>query len=522
MLLDELPLAVWVARAPGGELVYANRLFGEILGTDALDVSAGNYSAPYGIYTRAGELYPEDRLPFARALRERVTVTVDDIVIHRRDGQKVYVRARGRPIFEGAEIAYVVVAFGDITDEVLATRARDERDQRAYRAQKMESIGKLAGGIAHDFNNLLAAIRVIAGTLRRGERDTFRIECLDQIEQAAESGVQLTRSLLGFARRGKNLAARVSLNDVVVATSNMAGRNTTAERPVELARDVRATRDVVADHSQLEQLVMNLLVNACEALGDGGGSVVVRTYDRDLDDAAAARLHVPAGPHVVLEVEDHGPGIDPSIRERIFEPYFTTKAGGTVRGMGLGLATVFGIVESHGGAIEVLDAAPQGTIMRVFFRAADHAPARAAPPRARRTGKPRKGTVLLVDDEKVVRSATTVALREMGYAVLAVEDGNAAVAAYRERRDEIVAVLLDMVMPRMDGRATYLALREIDPDVPVLLTTGFALNEEAQRILDLGVRGFLAKPFDVNALAEALADVSREPRKSRARVRVRG
>jgi two-component system, cell cycle sensor histidine kinase and response regulator CckA len=298
----------------------------------------------------------------------------------------------------------------------------------------------------------------------------------------------------------------------VVASSNMAQRM--MDPKVLVVRDVRATRGVVADHSQLDQLVMNLLVNAREALGDEGGTVMVRTYDREVDAETAARLHLlAAGPHVVLEVEDGGPGIDPIIRDRIFEPYFSTKVGGTVRGMGLGLATVFGIVESHGGAIEVLDATPHGTIMRVYFRAAEPGRTQVEPPRARKAPKPRQGTVLVVDDEKVVRSATTVALRELGYGVVAVEDGNSAIATYRERRDEIVAVLLDMIMPRMDGRATYLALREIDPEVPVLLTTGFALNEEAQRILDLGVRGFLAKPFDVNALAEALAEVSREPRR---------
>jgi signal transduction histidine kinase/CheY-like chemotaxis protein len=509
-LCDELPLALWVARAPGGELVYANGSFAEILGTAArADVVAGDCAEPYRLHTTSGELCPKDELPFSRAVRERATVSVDGLVVHRSDGMRAHLRAHARPMFAGDTITQVVMTFADITREVELRAAQTEHENRAHRAQKMESIGKLAGGIAHDFNNLLAAIRVIAGTLRRGERDTFRIECLDQIEQAAESGVQLTRSLLGFARRGKNLAARVSLNDVVVATSNLAQRS--GARAVQVKQQVRATRDVVADHSQLEQLVMNLLVNAREALTDGTGRVVVRTYDADVDADTALRLRdLSAGPHVVLEVEDEGPGIDPGIRDRIFEPYFTTKVGGTVRGMGLGLATVFGIVENHGGSIEVLDAAPHGTIMRVYFRAADRDRPRAAPPRVRRAPKPRKGTVLLVDDEKVVRTATTVALRSLGYEVLAVEDGAAAIATYRERASGIVAVLLDMVMPRMDGRATYLALRDIDPEVPVLLTTGFALNEEAQRILDLGVRGFLAKPFDLTALAEALEDVRRD------------
>src|SRR5262245_27102506 len=148
-LVDELPMAVWVARVPGGEFVYANRRFVDIMGMEALkDVTAGHYSVPYEIHTQDGHVYPEEKLPFARAIKERATVTVDDMVIHRRDGRHVHVRAHARPVFDGEQITYVVVAFADISREVEAERARVESDARLHRAQKMESIGKLAGGIA--------------------------------------------------------------------------------------------------------------------------------------------------------------------------------------------------------------------------------------------------------------------------------------------------------------------------------------------------------------------------------------
>ncbi|MEJ7730164.1 MAG: response regulator [Polyangiaceae bacterium] len=507
-LLDELPLALWVARVPGGELAYANPLFQEIMGVVAFqDVGVGKYSQPYGIHDRQGNLYPEDKLPFVAALAARSTITIEDIVIHRHDGRRVFVRAHARPLFAGETITHVVIAFADISREVEAEAARELSEARAIRNQKMESIGKLAGGIAHDFNNLLAAVRVIAGTLRRSEHDAFRLECLDGIEQAAESGVRLTRSLLGFARRGKNLAARVSLDEVVAATAALTRRG--IDRRMEIEESLTATRDVLADHSQLEQLVMNLLVNAREAM-PAGGRAQVRTRDLDLDELGAARLPpLSPGPHVVLEVEDQGPGIEPGIRDRIFEPYFSTKDSSGARGVGLGLATVLGIVESHGGVIDVLDAPRRGTIMRAIFRAAPGQRQRPAPA-ARTSPQPTRGTVLVIDDEKIVLNATSMALRELGYDVIACEEGAAAVRAFTERRADIVAVVLDMVMPRMDGRATYLALRDIDPDVAVLLTTGFALNEEAQRILDLGVRGFLAKPFDLETLSEAVAAITLE------------
>jgi len=507
-VVDELPVGVWVARAPGGEFVYANRMFGEIMGTGPRsDVGVGGYAQPYGIHTRDGALYPEDRLPFVLALQARATVTVDDIVIHRPDGGRVDIRAQARPVFGASgEITHVVIAFIDITREVEADLARAESEQRLRQAQKMESIGNLAGGIAHDFNNLLAAIRVIASTLQRTEVEPERIEAFDQIDQAAESAVQLTRSLLGFARRGKHLAARISINDVARAVTGIVERS--LDRRIEIETDFAAeSGDVVGDFSQLEQLLMNLIVNARDAMPEGG-RLAVRTRDVALIQAEARRRPpLKPGRHVMLEVQDDGAGIDPAIRDRIFEPYFTAKVAGAVRGSGLGLATAFGIVQSHGGMIEVEDARPRGTIARVYVPAAppsERVPITTPPPRSVRLGE---GTVLVVDDEPLVNAATSLALRKIGYSVLRARDGVEAVEIYRQRGPEIVAVVLDMVMPRLDGRGTYLALRELNPDVRVLLTTGFALNDEAQRIIDLGVRGFLAKPFDIHTLSEALAEV---------------
>ena len=222
--------------------------------------------------------------------------------------------------------------------------------------------------------------------------------------------------------------------------------------------------------------------------------------------AAAALPPLRAGPHVLLEVEDSGTGIPPEIRARIFEPYFTTKTTGTVGGNGLGLATVYGIVESHGGAIEVAPAAPRGTIMRVYLPEAPPGERRraAAAPAARI--RPGSGTILLVDDEPLVAAGTTEALRVLGYEVVAARSGNEALALF-DARGDVDGVVLDLVMPGLSGRETFLALRERDPSVRVLLTSGFARNEEAQELLDLGARAFLSKPFDVARLSEALADV---------------
>jgi two-component system cell cycle sensor histidine kinase/response regulator CckA len=503
-VLGDLPVGVWVARAPDGAFLYANKTFTEIMGMKARDdVGVGAYAEPYGIRTREGEPYPEEKLPFVRALVQRATVVVDDIVIHRHDGRQVNIRAQARPVFdEAGEIKHVVIAFIDITREAVAEAAKADIEQRVRQMQRMDSIGILAGGIAHDFNNLLAAVRMICASLRRNETDEVKLEHLVQIDQVTDSAAQLTRSLLGFARRGKHLAACISLHDVTESVATLMRR--ALDRRIEIVTDLRAaTGDIVGDFSQIEQVLMNLLVNARDAMPDGG-RIVISTHDHMLTDEETSRYRgMKPGPCVVLEVTDGGTGIDPNIRERIFEPYFTTKKAGE-GGTGLGLATAWGIIENHSGAIEAVDGTPRGSTLRVILPSAPAGAPRAHSPTPSREVKPGRGTVLVVDDERAVRDATASTLRALGYTVVCADGGEIAVEVLRERPD-IDAVLLDMVMPRMDGRTTYLALRDVRPDVRVVLTTGFALNEEAQRILDLGVRDFIAKPFTVELLSQVMA-----------------
>ena len=251
----DLPVGVWVARAPRGEFVYANQLFGEIMGMTARsDVAAGAYAQPYGIHDKSGNLYPEDQLPFARVLRSEALEIVDDIVIHRSDGGRVHIRAQARPVHEAGRLSHVVIAFIDISREV-------EAEERLRLAQRMEAIGNLAGGVAHDFNNLLAVVKLVASTLIRDERDPRRREGLQHIEQAADSAVGLTRSLLDFARRGEGSKGLVSLNEVVRGLSQIVRRALGGR--IEAVIELHSQRDqLVGDRSQLEQVVMNLVVNA--------------------------------------------------------------------------------------------------------------------------------------------------------------------------------------------------------------------------------------------------------------------
>ncbi len=504
---EDLPVGIWVARVPTGEEVYVNRTFAQIMGIGMVpDAKLGNYSQPYGIYTRDGRPYPEHRLPFVRAIEEKQVVVVDDITIHRPDGTRVDVRAFARPV--GEPITHVIIAFFDITREAVAERARHEADLRLQRAQRLEAIGTLAGGIAHDFNNLIFGIKLIAAELAAAEHDPERRSAFALIDEITDRSATLTRSLLGFARRGKHRAVPLAIDDVISSMSELLRRTLSGVTlEFELGADHRGT--IIGDQSQLEQVIMNLVVNARDAV-QGTGQVRIRTSSTTLAGPPTGAVGAAgAGRYVVLEVSDDGPGIPAELRERVFEPYFTTKMKGPERGTGLGLATVVGIVESHGGSCEIAAGlVGRGTTLRIYLPAADHMSSQSRSPIP--TAKPATGSgmLLVVDDDAVVRRAVAGALRTLGFHTVEAETGTDAVEIYRAHRSEIRAVVLDMVMPGMTGKATYLALRGIDAEVPVVLMSGYTLNEEVQEILDLGVKAFVSKPYSIDSLAQAIAQVT--------------
>ena len=509
VVADELPVAIWMARVPGGEVVYANSAFREVLGIEPPhDAVRGAYVEPYGIRTRTGAPYPEDKTPFEQCVAARSTVVIDDIVIHRRDGRRVSLRVFAKPIFDANGVmTHVLEAFTDISREADAERARAEGERRLARSQRLEAIGQLVAGIAHDFNNLLTVTKLNVGTLRSEESDPAKVETIAQIETVTDGAIELIKNLIEFARRERQVAAPVSIDETVELVLDMARRTFD---PAITVRSELASGEVMVlgDSSQLEQMILNLVLNARDAIAVEG-EIVVRTTTHDVEPGELT--DVKPGGYVVLEVCDTGPGVAPSIRDRIFEPYFTTKTQGAVKGTGLGLSTVHSIVEAHRGVIDVDDNPPRGAVMRVLLPCAPRAERpvalEAAPPPA----VPVVGSgrlVLVVDDEDLVRSSTRRSLERRGFRVLEAPDGPTAVKLFAEQKDEISAVVLDMIMPGMRGREVYLALRKVRADVPVLLVSGSGLDDEAYSILALGVGGFLAKPYDDGQLAASLEGVA--------------
>ena len=503
---DALPVAIWVGRVPGGEAVYVNREFELILGITPPDgASAGNYVGPYGVHLPSGEKYPEGDMPYERVIRSGKREVVDDLVIHRHDGTRCYLRVLASPLFDDdGALAFVVEAFTDITNEVEAEQRRVDGERQLQAVQRLESVGSLAGGVAHDFNNLLAVVKLIAGQLREGEVDADRLELLASLDEVSDKAAKLTRALLGFARRGKHLAQPLSIGHVVDSVVGLARR--TFERRLTVNVVSEASPDVViGDAAQIEQIVMNLVMNARDAI-TGEGCITVRTARLHLE-APTALLE--AGDHIVIEVEDTGGGIDPAVQDRIFEPYVSTKASSSLKGTGLGLATVYGCARAHGGTADVARTSSSGTTMRVLLPASSASAPADRPLPVVPTPVRGKGTILVVDDEPLVLRMTARTVSGLGYDVVTATDGKSAVAAVQQDPARFDGVVLDMIMAGMSGRETYLALRKLQPDIRVVLTTGYALNHEAQQILDLGVQGFVSKPFDPLELSQVLERIVR-------------
>ncbi len=421
-------------------------------------------------------------------------------------GSRNGTRVNGLPVNEPQ-----LLKFGDKIriggKTILMFTPYDRVEDQLLQSQKMESIGHLAGGVAHDFNNLLGSLVANLAFLRGLTRDTIIghtdvQECLEEMQQATQRAAELTRQLLGFARRGAPELRPVSVEKLVEDTRLLTSR--TFPRDIQLEVNLEAGVHVSGDANQLHQVLMNLLINARDVMPKGGRiSISARQLELSEEELVTLPGLMP-GLYCLLSVADTGSGMDERTRRRVFEPFFTTKPRG--EGTGMGLAIVYGIVRNHGGHIEVESEPGQGASFRIFL------PAIAAPSTARVAAIPARGStrglavglVLVVDDEEIVRKSTRRLLEGMGYGVLLAVDGEEALEVYRKHHDMVSLVLLDMIMPKLGGAETFHALREIDPKVKVLLTSGYAEHGSVRALIAAGASGFLPKPYEAASIAEAI------------------
>jgi two-component system, cell cycle sensor histidine kinase and response regulator CckA len=416
------------------------------------------------------------------------------------------------PLPDGnGQTTFIVVEIHDVTDRKRAEDEKLEMQQRLLHGQKLESLGVLAGGIAHDFNNLLSAIvgHLDVAMLSLPSGSPVRSN-LEQSMLAARRAAALTRELLAYAGKGQFLVTQVDLSDLVEQNSHLLRTciPNTISLDLGLARDLPT---IETDAAQLQQVVMNILMNAAEAVGEQPGAVSLTTGAVFCDDAELSKSRVEAKPHagqfVYVEVSDTGCGMDAETQRCLFDPFFSTKFAGR----GLGMSAVLGIVRAHHGAIFVSSAMGRGTTVRVLFPAQpkpsstaseECEPSAAQPTTMVASSLP--GTVLIVDDDDLARSSCRALVESSGMHVLTAADGEEAIAVYRDHKDEIACILLDLTMPKKDGMDTLKELRMMGATVPIILVSGYGEAEATRKFAGLGLAGFMQKPFGLQDAVEEI------------------
>jgi two-component system, cell cycle sensor histidine kinase and response regulator CckA len=487
-----------------GVMLYVNQAGREMLGVGEEEVTGMRVS---DLYTpQMYELVSREAIP--AAIRDGAWS--GETLLLSREGRETPVSqvilSHKKPT---GEVEFLSTIARDITESKLAEERLRQSEEQLWQAQKMDSIGTLTGGIAHDFNNLLTAINGYSElTLKRAELDDRVRRNIEEIKKAGDRSAMLTRQLLAFSRRQRLERKHLNLNDLIGDLMKMMQRI--------IGEDVeihwRATSNlssVFADSGQIEQVVMNLAVNARDAM-PGGGLLTIETHNIELDESYChIRPYTQPGKYAQLIVSDTGMGMDAAIRERIFEPFFTTKEVG--KGTGLGLSTVYGIIKQHDGCIEVTSEIGQGTTFTIYLpvnEEVEEEEAQDVLPLLKGRGE----TILVAEDEEALQVLARAMLEDLGYEVLLASDGQEAIEVYRAHRENIDLLLLDMVMPRTGGFEAYEQIRTLRPDMPVVFMTGYSLElvqdrfvKHSKAVEEIGAV-VIQKPYSLDVLGRTVRE----------------
>jgi len=419
-----------------------------------------------------------------------------------KDGHVFPVVIHSAPIVRNGETAGLRSILVDLSEQ---RRTREEQrvlQERLVQAEKMEAIGQLAGGVAHDFNNHLSAIMGFAEMLQDRLKDSPLRRYATNILKSSQRSAELTKQLLAFARKGKYLTVPVDVHEIVGEVIPILEHS--IDRRIRLKTLLKASPStILGDPTQIQNALMNLAINARDAMPEGG-ELCIQTDVKHLDEAFCNSLpyQLSPGPFLELSVSDTGTGMDRETQKRIFDPFFTTKELG--KGTGLGLASVYGIVKHHRGAIEVLSEVGMGSCFTLYLPMDEVSEAVAVAEEGLLYASDRR-TVLVVEDEPMVGEMLQEMLQQLGYAATLVRDGRDAVDYYQHHWESVDLVILDMVMPHLSGKDTFHLLRQINPGAQVLLSSGFSVEGEAQVLLNEGAVGFLQKPYYLLELSQHLS-----------------
>ena len=462
----------------------------------------------------ASIIHPEDRDQVNKGVQLGLESHTPYQIVYRiidANGHHKWVWEQGRGLWQGDTLESIEGFIYDISEQIEAREERQAMEKRVLETQKLESLGVLAGGIAHDFNNLLQAMLGFAEMARLELPDHHPArESLGMVMDSAAKAAGLTRQMLAFSGKGQFSVTQVDLSRQVQEMAELL--ESSVPKYVEFHRDLMEHLPAVqADEAQLQQVVMNLITNAAEAIGENKGQIYLRTGKIHCDDHCLARnlVHYEAdapaptpGEFVFLEVQDTGCGMEPAVLKRVFEPFFTTK----FTGRGLGMAAVQGIIKGHRGAMIVETAPGQGSVFRVLLPTSAHSAGdQPDMPALESHATRRTGNVLLVvDDDDRVRDLVAMSLGKSGYQVQLAADGQEGLDIFGAAPEKIACVLLDLIMPRMGGKECLARMLELDPGVPVVIMSGYSESEIQDRLADMPTAGILAKPFHPDQLKEVL------------------
>jgi signal transduction histidine kinase len=415
----------------------------------------------------------------------------------RRDGAVRWMSTTTAGLYDGdGKLTGFMGITRDVTEKKLADEERRNLQEELVQAQKMESIGRLAGGVAHDFNNILMGIQGNTSLmLMEHSPEHPHYQRLSRIEEHVQRGAKLTRQLLGFARGGKYEVKTLAINDLI---RKSAGFFIETRKEIEAFFELQEDLDPVdADAGQMEQVLLNIFINAGHAMPKGG-QLHIRTANVFLEEPDAGVFDARPGSYIKISISDTGIGMDKETLERVFEPFFTTKS--QEGGSGLGLASAYGIVRNHGGIIHAYSEPGRGTTLTIYLPSSEKTVDGEvhAPPKGPISGK---GVILIIDDEPLILDSTKDLLEMLGYTVYCAASGQEGTAFYMEKKDRIDLVILDMILPGMSGSQVLRMLKANNPGVRVILSSGYSLQGEVQKVMDDGCVGFIQKPFNLAELS---------------------
>ncbi len=482
----ESPLSTIVTDAQGGCILLNNSAC-ELLGSEARDL--------VGRYNLISDP-PFHNTEAANQIRQALTGRVVQFNLDLEGTRVRQLRATVFPLTEAGSVANIVAMFEDLTE-------KRHLEEALRQAQKMESIGTLAGGIAHDFNNILGGVLGYVSLIknRLSHHDPLW-RYVEIIEKSSRRAADLTQQLLAFARGGKYSVQILDLNQIVNEAVQLVA--STLGKKIEVVMELQeGLPKVEGDSSQIVQALVNICINARDAMPQGG-QLRIKTQTADLTKQSTFNLTGRTDGYVLLTLEDTGIGMTKEVMSRIFEPFYTTKR--EQKGTGLGLAMVYGIVKNHGGYIDVDSKLNSGTCFSIYLPATTRTIEERHTPEGRPAGRGHE-TILVAEDEEVIRELLTEMLSDEGYHVLVAENGKEALDIYSEKGSGVDLVILDMIMPEVNGIEAFRRLKQLDHQVKVLLSSGYTQESEAQSILNEGALGFIQKPYAVNELLSKIRSI---------------